>query len=112
VIENSDDRRIAFGRLVIDSQGELSTMMKFTTKFLLAGAIAVVAIAMSVGESEAAKRRAAAKPATCGGPGFCSTNCANGFCSVFLCGVDGKWYPAVLTPICPQGNCMNVRKKC
>ena len=85
-------------------------MMKMTSKFLVAGAVAAVAIAMSVAPTEAAKRKAAAK--TCGGPGLCSTNCANGYCSVFLCGADGAWYPAVLTPICPTGNCVNVRKKC
>jgi len=86
-------------------------MMKLTSKLVLAGAVAVLAITMSIASADAAKRKKAA-PATCGGPGFCSTNCANGFCSVFLCGADGAWYPAVLTPICPQGQCMNVRKKC
>jgi len=86
-------------------------MMKFATKFLAVGAIAAAAIAMSMAPTEAAKKKAAA-PKTCGGPGLCSTNCANGFCSVYLCGADGAWYPAVLTPICPQGNCVNVRKKC
>ena len=87
-------------------------MTKFTTKFLLAGAIAAVAIAMSMAPTEAAKRKAAmAKPA-CSGPQLCSTNCSGGFCSVYLCGADGNWYPAILTPICPQGNCVNVRKKC
>ena len=85
-------------------------MMKLTTKFLVAGAIAAVAIAMSMAPSEAAKRKAMAK--TCGGPGLCSTNCSGGMCSVYLCGADGAWYPAVLTPVCPQGNCVNVRKKC
>jgi hypothetical protein len=87
-------------------------MMKFTTKFLLVGAVAAVAIVMSMAPSDAARRRAAAAPATCGGVGFCSTNCANGFCTVYLCGADGSWYPAILTPICPQANCVNVRKKC
>ena len=88
-------------------------MTKLTKRFLMAGAVAALAIAMSVASSEAAKRkRMADAPKTCGGPGFCSTNCANGFCSVYLCGADGAWYPAVLTPICPQGTCMNVRKKC
>lgn len=85
-------------------------MMKLTTKFLAVGAVAALAIAMSVASSEAAKKKAA--PKSCGGPGFCSTNCANGFCSVYVCGADGVWYPAVLTPVCPQGTCMNVRKKC
>jgi hypothetical protein len=86
-------------------------MMKSITKFLAVGAIAAVAIAMSMAPSEAAKKRHKAS-AACTGPGLCSTNCSGGFCSVYLCGVDGAWYPAVLTPICPQGNCVNVRKKC
>ena len=86
-------------------------MTKFATKFLMVGAIAAAAIAMSMVPSEAAKKRVAAAK-TCGGPGLCSTNCSGGFCSVYLCGADGAWYPAVLTPICPQGNCVNVRKKC
>jgi hypothetical protein len=30
----------------------------------------------------------------------------------YLCGVDGARYPAVLTPIYLQGNCVNVRKRC
>ena len=85
-------------------------MIKFTSKFLAVSAIAAMAVAMSVATSEAKKRMAA--PKSCGGPGFCSTNCANGFCSVYICGGDGAWYPAVLTPICPTGTCMNVRKKC
>ena len=87
-------------------------MMKFTAKFLLVGLVAAMAIAISMAPSEAAKRRAAAKPAGCTGPGLCSTNCQGGICSVNLCGLDGKWYPALLTPICPQGNCVNVRKSC
>lgn len=86
-------------------------MTKLATKFLVAGAVAALAIAMSVAPSEAAKKRAAAAK-TCGGAGLCSTNCSGGFCSVYLCGADGSWYPAVLTPICPQGNCVNVRRKC
>lgn len=88
-------------------------MMKSITKFLAVGAIAGLAIAMSMAPSEAAKKRhKMAAPKTCGGPGLCSTNCSGGFCSVYLCGMDGAWYPAVLTPVCPQGNCVNVRKKC
>jgi hypothetical protein len=87
-------------------------MKKFITKFLVVGAIAAVAIAMSMAPSEAAKKKRMAAPKTCGGPGLCSTNCSGGYCSVYLCGADGAWYPAVLTPICPQGACVNVRKKC
>jgi hypothetical protein len=86
-------------------------MMKTITKFLTVGAIAAVAVAMSMVPSEAAKKRMRAH-ATCTAPQLCSTNCSGGFCSVYLCGTDGAWYAAVLTPICPQGNCVNVRKKC
>ena len=86
-------------------------MMKPITKFLAIGAVAAVAITMSMAPSEAAKKRMRVAK-TCGGPGLCSTNCSGGYCSVYLCGADGAWYPAVLTPICPQGNCVNVRKKC
>lgn len=86
-------------------------MMKLTTKFLVAGAIGAFAIALSIAPSEAAKKKAMAK--SCGNlAGLCSTNCSNGFCSVFTCGGDGQWYPAVLTPICPQATCVNVKKKC
>jgi hypothetical protein len=87
-------------------------MTKFITKFVLVGAVAALAIAMSVAPSDAAKRRAAAKAAACTGPGLCSTNCQGGLCGVYLCGMDGRWYPALLTPICPQGNCVNPRKSC
>ena len=80
-------------------------MTKLATRFLLAGAVVAVAIAMSVAPGEAAK--------TCGNAGaVCSTKCTNGVCSVYVCGGDGAWYPAVLTPFCPQGNCVNVRKRC
>ena len=91
-------------------KGELATMMKSITKFLAIGAIAATAIVISMAPSEAARKKM--RSVACTGPGFCSTNCSGGFCSVYLCGADGAWYPAVLTPICPQANCMNVRKKC
>jgi len=87
-------------------------MTRFITKFVLVGAVAALAIAMSVAPSDAAKRRAAAKSASCLGPAFCSTNCQGGICAVNLCGTDGKWYPAILTPICLEGLCVNRQKKC
>lgn len=86
-------------------------MMKFATRFLAAGAIAAVAVAMSMAPSEAAKHKKMASK-TCSAPSMCSTNCSGGFCSVYICGGDGAWYPAVLTPICPTGACVNMRKKC
>ena len=86
-------------------------MMKLATKFLAVGAVAAFAVAMSVASSQAAKRTAT--PKTCGAMGaLCSTNCANGWCSVMTCGADGNWIAAILTPICPQSTCINVKKKC
>lgn len=87
-------------------------MMKFATKFLMVGAIAAAAVAISMVPSEAAKKKMAASK-TCGAAGaLCATNCANGWCSNFTCGFDGKWYPAVLMPVCAQSFCINVKKKC
>ena len=94
--------------MVIDYNEEPLTMTKLTAKFLVAGAVAVMAIAMSVAPSEAAKRKAA----SCSAGNLCSTNCKSGWCSVYVCGGDGVWYTALLTPICPQANCVNPRKKC
>jgi len=86
-------------------------MMKSAAKIAFMGMVAAAAIALSIAPSEAAKKRAAAKPA-CTAPAVCSTNCSGGWCQVFACGVDGKWYPAILTPVCLQPFCANVRKKC
>ena len=92
--------------------GELSTMMKLATKFLAVGAVAAFAIAMSAASSEAAKRRAAA-PKSCGTMGaLCASDCKNGWCTAVTCGADGKWYPALLTPMCLESMCINKQKKC
>ena len=76
--------------------------MKSITKFLLVGAVAVTAIAISAAPSEAAKKKAkAAAPCTpttlCTAPG--SSNVGN----IMICGGDGKWYPAIFTPWCVNG---------
>jgi hypothetical protein len=92
-------------------KGELLTMTRLTSKFLVAGAVAALAIAISAAPSEAAKRKAAAAKG-CTAPAYCSTNCANGWCTVYACGLDGKWYQSVLPPVCAQGLCQNVQKKC
>ncbi len=73
--------------------------MKHITKFLLAGAVVVAAIAISTAPSEAAKKKAKV-PALCT-PGF---TCSSGG-KVMACGGDGKWYPAFLTPICAEPFC-------
>ncbi|HXF88684.1 MAG TPA: hypothetical protein VNK48_10055 [Xanthobacteraceae bacterium] len=88
-------------------------MMKTTSKFLLAGAFAALVVAISAAPSEAgrAKRTAAATPA-CQPLTYCATNCANGWCTVYQCGFDGKYYQSILPPVCAQGLCVNVQKKC
>src|SRR5262245_27642140 len=91
--------------------GEPSTMMKLTTKFLVGGAVVAAVIAMSAAPSDAAKRRAAASKACAFGTN-CSSNCANGWCSVYVCGQDGKFAPAVFTPVCVDAWCVNKQKKC
>jgi hypothetical protein len=89
-------------------------MTRLTIRFLVAGVVAALAFAMSTAPSDAAKRkRAAAMAKNCGMMGsLCSDTCSSGFCNVKVCGGDGSWYNAVLTPICPQGACVNVRRKC
>jgi hypothetical protein len=85
--------------------------MKSIAKLLLVGAVAVTAIAISAAPSEAAKKKkmrhraAASHSMTCKEAGLCSANCAGATCAVNVCGADGKWYPAVLTPFCLQGQC-------
>jgi hypothetical protein len=88
-------------------------MMKLTTKFLMAGAVAAVAIAVSAAPSDAARKKRMAAAPNCNTTGlYCSQNCANGWCSVYVCGMDGRYTPAVLTPVCMQGMCANIRKRC
>jgi hypothetical protein len=76
--------------------------MKSLSKLLLVGAVAVMAVAISAAPSEAAKRgkRMKAEPAKCM-PGL---TCSMGS-KVMACGGDGKWYPAVWTPVCLQPFC-------
>jgi len=75
--------------------------MKNFSKILLAGGIAVVAIAISTAPSEAAKRRAKA-PVTCA-PLTACTMAKTGV--VHLCGGDGKWQPALFLPTCSGAGC-------
>jgi hypothetical protein len=84
-------------------------MTKLTAKFLVAGAAAALAIAMSVAPTEAAKKRAKMSRG-CAVGALCSTNCGAAGCFMNYCGNDGKWYPAILTPVCvgslcPQQKC-------
>jgi hypothetical protein len=79
-------------------------MKNFATKVLMAGAVAALAIAMSVAPTEAAKKRMKMTRG-CTAPQLCSTNCGAGGCFLNYCGENGKWYPAVLTPVCVVGMC-------
>jgi hypothetical protein len=71
--------------------------MKSLTKVLLVGAVAVMAMAVSVAPSEAKKHKKMAAPAPCSPAGvLCTTPTTN----VMVCGLDGKWYQALFTPVC------------
>jgi hypothetical protein len=77
--------------------------MKSFSKILLAGAFAVMAIAVSVAPSEAARGKAKAKvPATCATLTSCTMAKTN---VVHLCGGDGKWQPALFIPTCSGASC-------
>ena len=75
--------------------------MKSITKLLLVGAVAVMAMAVSVAPSEAKKHKKMAAPAPCA-PGL---TCSTPDSKVMACGGDGKWYPAMWTPVCMQPFC-------
>jgi len=85
--------------------------MKTISKFLLAGAVAVVAIAVSAAPSEAAKKKVAkgAKfPVGACTPGTACTGAPNplqdGRGVVYMCGGDAKWV-ANLSPGCSGPGC-------
>ena len=81
--------------------------MKSIAKFLLVGAVAVMAIAVSVAPSEAAKKKRMKGPA----PGtfvgqLCSTACnASNVCKVMVWSLDHQWRQGALTPVCFQPGC-------
>ena len=72
--------------------------MKSFAKILLVGAVAVTAIALSAAPSEAAKKKKMS--ASCTPTTLCS---AKG--KVQVCGGDGKWYQALITPVCFEPGC-------
>ena len=83
--------------------------MKFIARTLMVGTIAATAFAVSAAPSEAAKKKRH-KMAACTELAVCSTNCSNGACAVKVCGSDGKWYDAFLTPVCFGDGCPKVCK--
>ena len=75
--------------------------MKSFAKVLLVGAVAVMAIAVSVAPSEAKKKKMMKGPAAGTYVGqLCS---ARG--KVMIWGPDMKWSPALLTPVCAAPFC-------
>jgi len=74
-------------------------MMK---KLVLIASVAAVAIAFAPTVSFA--KKAAAKPCT---PGALTTGKANsmGWGPVSMCGLDGKWYPTLMSCYVPSGIC-------
>ena len=77
--------------------------MKNITKFLLVGAVAVTAIALSAVPSEAAKKKAKAMAPCTPGMTCTAPGSSGGLSKVMACGGDGKWYPALFTPYCMTG---------
>ena len=78
--------------------------MKSIAKLLLAGVVAIVAIAMSAAPSEAAKKKKAAKPAACTALTMCAANCKGSECQVMQC-TDGKWWVVFYSPVCYGTSC-------
>jgi hypothetical protein len=81
--------------------------MTSMTKGFLFAAVAVLAFAISVAPSDAARKRAA--KTVCSGLEECSTACKGKTCSLKTCGPEGKWTPTALPRICNQPDCP---KKC
>ena len=85
--------------------------MKSFSKVLLAGAVAVMAIAVSAAPSEAAKKhkmKAQLFPVSACSPGAACTGAPNplqeGRGVVYMCGGDAKWV-AALNPGCSGAGC-------
>ena len=76
--------------------------MKSIAKLLLVGAVAVTAIALTAAPSEAARKRVAS---TCMPTTLCAGGCSGSSCRVNICGGDGRWYQARITPVCLQPIC-------
>ena len=78
------------------------------TKCVLIAAVAAFALAGTSTLSHAPMNKAtkpATAAATCVAPKYTTTACANNFCRMAWCGLDGKWYPSLLAcwqPGCPK----------
>jgi hypothetical protein len=75
--------------------------MKTIAKFLLVGAVAVMAVAISAAPSEAAKKKKMKGPA----PGtYWGQVCSAGGGKVMVWGYGSKWHPGMpcTAPFCPQ----------
>jgi hypothetical protein len=76
--------------------------MKSITKLLLAGAVAIAALALAAAPSEAAKKKQAAAKCTAGID--CSI-CKGKSCEVKRCDADGKLYDNLVSRVCLPPNC-------
>ena len=72
--------------------------MKVMSNLLLAGVVAVMAMAFSAASSEAAARKKTCTASTC------STQCKGNTCQVMNCS-DGQLSTPVLTRVCTQPDC-------
>jgi predicted RNA-binding Zn ribbon-like protein len=81
-------------------------MLNTISKFALIAAVAALAVSFSTPSFAAKKKKMAAAPATCTAWQYKSAQCNNlGWCSMQRCGLDGKWYPSLMTcwqPACPK----------
>lgn len=78
-------------------------MLKTISKFVLVAALAAIAVSFAT-PSFAAKKMAAAS-ASCVALSYSKAACANNWCRMNRCGLDGKWRPSLLTcwqPACPK----------
>lgn len=82
-------------------------MIKLTGKCVLLAAVAALAVSVAT-PSFAAKKasKKAAAPAACTMPKYQTASCANGWCKMNFCGLDGKMYHSMMVcwePACPKG---------
>jgi hypothetical protein len=81
--------------------------MKSTARALLVGVVAVMAVAVSVAPSEAAKKKRTKgmAPGTYFGQLCTTPSVTAGVGAIMIWGYDNKWYQAAVTPSCLQPWC-------
>jgi hypothetical protein len=79
--------------------------MKSMANILSVGALSLIAIAVSVAPSEAAKKKRGMAAGTYFGQLCTTPSVKAGFGAVMIWGYDSKWYQAAVTPSCLQPFC-------